>query len=94
MVNELNKEISNYQRFLSGEYCNYLDTEVLAMINRTKDYLCVLNDIKTVEYERKEILSKMLGSIGNHSSVGQNFTANAENISLLVNKPLSIITVQ
>ncbi len=74
MVNELNKEISNYQRFLSGEYCNYLDTEVLAMINRTKDYLCVLNDIKTVEYERKEILSKMLGSIGNHSSVGQNFT--------------------
>ena len=30
MVNELNKEISNYQRFLSGEYCNYLDTEVLA----------------------------------------------------------------
>ena len=74
MVNELNKEISNYQRFLSGEYCNYLDTELLAMINRTKDYLCVLNDIKTVEYERKEILSKMLGRIGNHSSVGQNFT--------------------
>ena len=57
MVNELNKEMSNYQRFLSGEYCNCLDAEVLAMINRTKDYLCVLNDIKTVEYERKEILS-------------------------------------
>lgn len=74
MVNELNKEMSNYQRFLLGEYCNCLDAEVLAMINRTKDYLCVLNDIKTVEYERKEILSKMLGSIGNHSSVGQNFT--------------------
>lgn len=53
MVNELNKEMSNYQRFLSGEYCNCLDAEVLAMINRIKDYLCVLNDIKTVEYERK-----------------------------------------
>ena len=74
MVNELNKEMSNYQRFLSGEYCNYLDAEVLSMINRTKGYLSVLNDIKTAENERKEILSKMLGNIGNHSSVGQNFT--------------------
>lgn len=74
MVNELNKKMSNYQHFLSGEYCNYLDVEVLMMINRTKDCLSVLNDIKTVEKERKEILSKMLGNIGNHSSVGQSFT--------------------
>ena len=74
MVNELNKKMSNYQHFLSGEYCNYLDAEVLVMINRTKGYLSVLNDIKTAENEKKEILSKMLGNIGNHSSVGQNFT--------------------
>ena len=70
MVIELNKEISNYQRFLSGEYCNYLDTEVLVMINRTKDYLCVLNDIKTVEYERKEILSNSSFSLFSHSTLG------------------------
>ena len=68
------KEINNYQRFLSGEYCNYLDAEVLEMIVKTQKCLSVLNDITTTEKERKEILSKMLGSIGNHSSIGYNFT--------------------
>lgn len=54
MVNELNKKKNNYQHFLSGEYCNYLDAEVLVMINRTKGYLSVLNDIKTAEREREK----------------------------------------
>ena len=68
------KEINNYQRFLSGEYCNYLDAEVLEMIVKTQKCLSVLNDITTTDKERKEILSKMLGSIGIHSSIGYNFT--------------------
>lgn len=68
------KEINNYQRFLSEEYCNYLDAEVLEMIVKTQKCLSVLNDITTTEKERKEILSKMLGSIGIHSSIGYNFT--------------------
>lgn len=34
--------MNNYQRFLSGEYCNYLDPEVLEMIIQTQKYLSVL----------------------------------------------------
>lgn len=74
MEKDITKEISNYQRFLSGEYCNRLDPEVLEMIVQTKEYLSILNDIKTSEEERKEVLIKMLGGIGKYSSVGHNFT--------------------
>lgn len=38
MVKELNEEKSNFQRFLSGEYCNRLDKEVLDMIMKTKGF--------------------------------------------------------
>ena len=36
MVRDITKEASNYQRFLSGEYCNRLDSEVLNMIIQTR----------------------------------------------------------
>ena len=38
MVRDITKEASNYQRFLSGEYCNRLDSEVLNMIIQTRRY--------------------------------------------------------
>lgn len=34
---------TNYQKFLSGEYCNRLDTEVFEMMVRTKRLLAELN---------------------------------------------------
>lgn len=70
----MNEDYSNYQRFLLGEYCNRLDTEVLEMIVKTKGYLSVLNDIKTTQEERQHVLVRMLGSIGKYSCIGNNFT--------------------
>lgn len=66
--------MSNYQRFLQGEYCNMLDSEVLEMIIRTREYLSIVNDMKISENERKMVLLKMFGSIGKYSSVGYNFS--------------------
>lgn len=40
MVRDITKEASNYQRFLSGEYCNRLDSEVLNMIMNS--YQCLI----------------------------------------------------
>lgn len=74
MVKKMTDDSSNYERFLSGEYCNRLDEEVLKMIVQTKEFLSVLNDIKTAETERTKIIRKMLGEVGKHSSVGYNFT--------------------
>lgn len=74
MVKEISSKKSNYQRFLSGEYCNRLDPEVLEMIVQTREYLSAVNDLKTPEKERQEVLVKMLGKIGRFSSVGHNFT--------------------
>ena len=66
--------MSNYQRFLQGEYCNMLDSEVLEMIIRNREYLSIVNDMKISENERKMVLLKMFGSIGKYSSVGYNFS--------------------
>lgn len=74
MVKDMDGEMSNYRRFLSGEYCNRLDAEVLEMMARTRGYLSVLNDVKASGEARWEVLLKMLGRIGKYSSVGRNFT--------------------
>ena len=73
MVKEFNEEKSNIQRFLSGEYCNRLDKEVLDMIMKTKGFLSIINDVKTPAEERNEILFQMLGKIGKYSTIGNNF---------------------
>lgn len=65
---------TNYQRFLAGEYCNRLDTEVLEMINRTQKLLAQYNATETSASEKADILTQMLGKIGKYSSVGNNFT--------------------
>lgn len=65
---------TNYQRFLSGEYCNRLDDEVLDMIIRTGNLLVRFNAPDTPEDERRGLLQQMLGGIGPHTSVGRNFT--------------------
>ena len=67
------KYTSNYNRFMSGEYCNRLDKEVLDMIMKTKGFLSIINDVKTPAEERNEILFQMLGKIGKYSTIGNNF---------------------
>lgn len=65
---------TNYQRFLSGEYCNHLDEEVLAMMIRTKKLLPLLNSADCVdEGERTNLLQELFGSVGKYVSVGMNF---------------------
>lgn len=44
------------------------------MIRQTKEYLSIVNDIKTSAEKKKEMLVKMLGRIGQHSDIGRNFT--------------------
>lgn len=74
MVRDITKEASNYQRFLSGEYCNRLDSEVLNMIIQTKELLSMLDNITLSEEERTALFVRMLGKVGKHSSIGRNFT--------------------
>ena len=63
-----------YQRFLSGEYCNHLDKEVLDMMMRTKGLLRQLNSTDTFDGEaRANLLHKLFGSVGKHVSVDMNF---------------------
>lgn len=65
---------TNYQRFLSGEYCNHLDDEVLQMMIQTKKLLPQLNAAdSTSGEERENILQELFGSVGKHVSVGMNF---------------------
>lgn len=64
----------NYQQFLSGEYCNRLDAEVLEMINRTGKLLARFNISGIPEEEKHDLLKLMLGNIGRHTTVGNNFT--------------------
>ena len=64
---------SNYDRFMSGEYCNSLNPEVLEMISNTKACLARLDSPDLEDSERSGILRDMLGSIGLRSSVGRNF---------------------
>lgn len=67
-------EQTNYQRFLSGEYCNHLDEEVLGMMIRTKKLLRQLNsDDFAGDGERANLLQELFGSVGKHVSVGMNF---------------------
>ena len=74
MKKDHDADMSNYRRFLSGAYCNRLDTEVLEMIAKTKRELAAFNDVRLDDAERRAILAGMLGSIGRYSSVGRNFT--------------------
>ena len=63
-----------YQRFLSGEYCNHLDKEVLDMMIRTKTLLRQFNSIDVFDSEaRTSLLHEMLGSVGEHVSIDMNF---------------------
>lgn len=74
MVKNLTEETGNYQRFLSGEYCNRLDPEVLSMIIQTKELLSMLDSVTLSEEERTALCTRMLGKIGRYSSIGRNFT--------------------
>lgn len=64
---------SNYDRFMSGEYCNSLNPDVLEMISNTKACLARLDSPDLEDSERSGILRNMLGSIGQQSAVGRNF---------------------
>ena len=64
---------SNYDRFISGEYCNSLNSEVLEMISNTKACLARLDSLDLEDSDRAGILRNMLGSIGQRSTVGRNF---------------------
>lgn len=64
---------SNYDRFMSGEYCNSLNPEVLEMISNAKACLARLDSPGLRDSERAGILRNMLGSIGHRSTVGRNF---------------------
>ena len=64
---------SNYDLFMSGEYCNSLNPEVLEMISNTKACLTRLDSPGLRDSERSVILRNMLGSIGQRSAVGRNF---------------------
>ena len=64
---------SNYDRFMSGEYCNSLNPQVLEMISNTKASLARLDSPDLEDSERTGILRNMLGSIGQRSAVGRNF---------------------
>ena len=63
-----------YQKFLSGEYCNHLDQEVLDMMIRTKKLLGQLNSTDSFDNEAREnLLHEIFGGVGKHVSVGLNF---------------------
>ena len=84
MVKELTEKKSNYEHFLSGEYCNRIDNEVLNMIKKTKGLLSIINDIKVSAEERRNALSQMFGKIGKHSNVGNNFTCRCSIFTSLI----------
>ena len=60
------KYTSNYNRFMSGEYCNSLNPEVLEMMSNTKACLARLDSPDLKEADRSGILRNMLGGIGQH----------------------------
>ncbi len=65
---------TNYQKFLSGEYCNRLDKEVLDMIVHNKRLLAEFNSTDISDNEaRTALLHQMFGRVGKHSSVDINF---------------------
>ena len=94
MVKELHEPENSYRRFLAGEYGNRLNEEVLRMITETKAYLAILNDARTPESQRGDILGRMLGAIGKHSHIGSHFTCQCgKHIFIGEKKPLSMQTV-
>lgn len=65
---------TDYQRFLSGEYCNHLDKEVLDMMIRNKKLLRQFNSTDVFDHEeRTTLLHEIFGSVGKHVSVDMNF---------------------
>ncbi|CAK7019189.1 MAG: 2,3,4,5-tetrahydropyridine-2,6-dicarboxylate N-acetyltransferase [Parabacteroides sp.] len=65
---------TNYQRFLSGEYCNRLDEEVQEIIVRNRQLLAKLNAVDTPDGEsRTALLHRIFGRVGKYVSIGANF---------------------
>ena len=65
---------TNYQKFLSGEYCNRLDKEVFNMIVRNKRLLAEFNSTDILNSEaRTALLHELFGRVGKHSRVDINF---------------------
>ena len=65
---------TNYQKFLSGEYCNRLDKEVFDMIVRNKRLLAEFNSTDISDSEaRTTLLHELFGRVGKHSKVDINF---------------------
>ena len=65
---------TNYQKFLSGEYCNRLDKEVFDMIVRNKRLLAEFNSTDISDSEaRTALLHELFGHVGKHSRVDINF---------------------
>lgn len=65
---------TNYQKFLSGEYCNRLDKEVFDMIVRNKRLLAEFNSTDISDSEaRTTLLHELFGRVGKHSKVNINF---------------------
>ena len=66
---------TNYQKFLSGEYCNRLDKEVFDMIVRNKRLLAEFNSTDISGQAKQGQLCCMSYSVtsGKHSKVDINF---------------------
>lgn len=65
---------TNYQKFLSGEYCNRLDKEVFDMIVRNKRLLAEFNSTDISDSKARTALQhELFGCVGKHSRVDINF---------------------
>lgn len=65
---------TNYQKFLSGEYCNRLDKEVFDMIVRNKRLLAEFYSTDISDSKaRTALLHELFGHVGKHSRVDINF---------------------
>lgn len=59
---------TNYQKFLSGEYCNRLDKEVFDMIVRNKRLLAEFNSTDISDSKARTALQhELFGCVGKHS---------------------------
>ena len=54
---------SNYDRFMSGEYCNSLNQEVLEMISNTIEYYTRLQRIKAANTCNNDVLDYEIRAI-------------------------------
>ena len=62
---------TNYQKFLSGEYCNRLDKEVFDMIVRNKRLLAEFNSTDISDSKARTALLHELGNIEQVSETGK-----------------------